>query len=362
MNTKVSLTRIVTGGFTLVELMVSMAIISIMVLMLATTTHQASNVWRRGASKVEQFRESRIAFETITRRLGNATLNTYWDYQYAPDDPDHVGPPTAFVRQSELRFRSGRMSRMAPAAGVVRPTHGIFFQAPLGDVQDESLENMDRLLNTTGYFLEVNNDSDLIPPFLRSQTPPRIRSRLMELRKPAERLSIYNLTPGQPDHHWFADSLSGASRPVRVVAENIVALVLLPKLSQAETAARAKAGRKMLCPNYEYDSTLTSNETTPPKVPDAEVNPRNQLPPIVQIAMVALDEISGQHLQEMAGDLPDLGLNTTDLFQDAARLDGDPTSDLALFQDQLREKKLTYRLFTTTVSLRGAKWSRAQTQ
>ena len=71
-----------SGGFTIIELLVATVVFSGLLLILAVTTNQTSDVWRRSAAKVEQFQASRRGFESMTRRLGQATLNTYWDYEF----------------------------------------------------------------------------------------------------------------------------------------------------------------------------------------------------------------------------------------------------------------------------------------
>jgi uncharacterized protein (TIGR02599 family) len=229
-------------------------------------------------------------------------------------------------------------------------------------VNDDDYDDLDRLLNTTGYFLEVGDESPFVPRFLQASTPPRIRSRLMEMCEPAEKLRIYQLDLGKPDDSWFGDALAGTTRPVHVLAENVIALVLQPMLSQADETARAAEGKKALSPEYDYDSTLTSNYNPPLSPPDPDINPKNQLPPVLQVYMVAVDEESGQRLQDLAHGDPKLGLNLDSLFQDATKLDADPeASDLALLEKQLLQLRLKYRLFSTSVSLRGAKWSRSQT-
>ncbi len=50
----------------------------ILVLVLSITS-QTSQVWKRSAAKIEAFQGARAAYETITSRLRQATLNTYLD-------------------------------------------------------------------------------------------------------------------------------------------------------------------------------------------------------------------------------------------------------------------------------------------
>lgn len=353
------------GGFTLIELMVATVILLGISALMINATGQAGQVFKRTSGKIEQFGEARRAFENVTRSLSEATLNTYWDYSYKMVGTSRV--PAAYVRQSELRFRSGAMRELIPSKEVYRPTHGVFFQAPAGLVEDqEALHTLDQTLNTWGFFVEVGDDRDLRPQFLGHRVPTRLRSRLMELREPTERLSIYTPPSGGSTNWWFADSINQSShRPVRVLAENIVAFVVLPRLAQPDELARG--GKPPLSPNYEYDSTRTSNEKPPKPTVDPEVNPKNQLPPVVQIVMVAIDEISGARLAEEHGDDEDLGIQTDGLFADSRRLEDNPSTpdradgDLHELENRLNRKRLAFRTFSSSVALRGAKWSKAQT-
>ena len=117
------------GGFTLVELLVSIALITLIALLLSSMTGATASTWRHTTARIEQFRSAETAYESITRRLSQATLNTYWDY-------DNPTAPKKYLRQSDLRFISGNMTagpkKLLTAVGPRRPTHGIFFQAPLG--------------------------------------------------------------------------------------------------------------------------------------------------------------------------------------------------------------------------------------
>ncbi len=343
------------------ELLVSPAL-ALIVAIMAGITHQTSQTWRYTVAKTEQFQRARDGFESMTRRLSQATLNTYWDYDFPKlgnGQPDRSQPPVAYVRQSELRFRSGLMSKLAPDGGEYRPTHGVFFQAPMGLVEDaQKFGDLNDLLNTWGYFLEVSSDEEWVPPFLKTVVPPRVRSRLMEFSQPSEKMSVYQLLATDRSTDWFSQALERRPRPVRVVAENVVALVLLPRLARPDELDREKRGKSpWLVKDFDYDSTASDN--------DPEINPRNQLPPVVQVTMVAVDEISASRLEERHSGEANLGLEMGALFRNAALLEDDPGTtdagdgDLAALEEKLIAEKLTYRVFTTSVSLRGAKWSKA---
>jgi uncharacterized protein (TIGR02599 family) len=343
----------------LVELLVAVAVLLIIMGILLSATTQTSKLWRSTTAKMEQFRAARDAFEEITRHLSQATLNTYWDY-------DNAAAPTRYVRQSELRFISGNMGTLttAPPAPKQWPTQGAFFQAPLGFSEQTSTLGLENLLNTWGYYIEFGDDSAQRPAIITPATAPlRNRYRLMEMMEPSESLTLYKYTSGigffqsgKPNNplyvssappsgytgkEWFTTPLnSGMSH---VLAENIIALVILPKLSQAEDSTGTA-----LAPTYSYDSTATNANAT--------INPKNQLPPVVEVAMVAIDEASAIRLAQVQGTtMPDFGQGG--LFANASTME----TDLGKLQATLINQHVTFHVFTTNVAIKGAKWSRAET-
>lgn len=354
--------RRTANAFTLVELLVSIAILSLLLLMLASITDATRRTWTYTSGKVEEFRDAREAFESITRKLSQATLNTYWDYEYpngADGSPDTTQQPKRYVRQSELRFISGNAAALTGSSTMA--THGVFFQAPLGHVNDtKTFAELNNLLNTWGYFVEFGSDKEMRPGFLEtlSPVPPEHwRFRLMELMEPSESLTLYNeqvAAGGNANYDkktWFTLPLSSSPRPVRLVAENIVALVLLPCLAQGEkNASGALYDAASLAPKYAYDSTVTPTFTT-----DSNLNSKNQLPPVVQVTLVAVDEASFGRMQGAHGSSGSW-LDFSDLFTEASHY----AEDMQKLKDRLQEKKLNYRIFTTNVSLKAAKWSRMQ--
>ena len=353
-------------AFTLVELLVSMVIVVLLLLILVSITDQTRRTWTYTTSKVEQFRDSREAFESITRRISQATLNTYWDY-------DNPTTPKNYLRQSELRFISGSANALTGATN--RPTHAVFFQAPLGFVQDTTtyagINQLENLLNTWGYYLEWNSDKASRPAFLPASFPEHYRFRLMEMMEPSEKLTIYQYTSGltgttaknltYTGKEWFTTPLAVAAQQ-RVVSDNIVALIILPRLSVSDEQQLIKAGTltnplplgSNLAPNYSYDTTDTSQA-------DANLNPHNQLPPEVLVTMVAVDEATFGRLQGSSATMPDY---TKNLFQTAGDLSNKANAgyaqDLDKLQTALQNAHLNYRIFSTTVSLKAAKWSRSQ--
>ena len=120
----------------------------------------------------------------------------------------------------------------------------------------------------------------------------------------------------------------------------------------------------VLAPGYSYNSTVS--------VRDPILNSKNQLPPVVQIIMVAIDEPSAQRLQDQYDSDPRLGISYDPdpfsgrgLFENPSFLDDNPGTgqpgDISRLEKLLTSRKASYRVFATNVSIRGAKWSRSQT-
>lgn len=365
-----------SDGFTLVEVLVAAGIIVVIMAILLGMTDQTQRLVRATSSKVEQFQEARVAFESMTRRLSQATLNTFWDYLN-----DANGKPIGYERKAELRFRSGPMKTIAGGSPTQWPGHGIFFQAPLGVVTDnKNLGVLDHLMNSWGYFVEIGDDSKQLPSFLTSPTQlvtPRKRYRLMEFMEPSESLSVYKFQNDLTNRNWFSQSiaLSKADRPVRVLAENVVALIILPRLSLADEKRISTTTPPVLAPNFNYDSTVTPAGSSNAKTLSGMLlNSYNQLPPVVQVTMVAIDEPSAKRLEDLYGTDPYLGIGTnpdalskTTLFTNPSVL----TEGANVPQGQADITKLTnllssskpnnirasYRVFSTNVTIKGAKWS-----
>ena len=359
-------------AFTLVELLVSMAIILLLLVVLVGMVNQTGKLWRSTSGHIEEFSGARSGFEAVTRRLSQATLNTYLDYVDSSGNPRVPANASSFVparyaRQSELRFLSGPGIAENAASAPPRPTHAVFFTAPLGFVNDAAnYGGLENLLNVWGYYVEFNSTGstgtnadgtglNLRPPFVHSAD--RYRFRLMELMQPSEGLGIYGYTSGNGSYKattWFTDALA-QKRASHVLAENIVALVLLPKLSPSDQTAGGFTDSS-LAPNYTYDSTGTNT--------NFRLNPANQLPPVITVTMVAVDETSYNRLQGTSTTAP-AGLGLATLFQSAedTKNPANPgyAQDLQTLTTNLQAKRLDFRVFTSDVSIKGAKWSRAQT-
>lgn len=343
-------------AFTIVELLAATAIFAIILAVIFGITQQISSAWKNSSAKIEAYQGARGAFSAMTQQIGQATLNTYYDYYDSSGNRRLPANSSTFVparygRYSDLHFISGGWSSPANTLVPGQVTHAIFFQAPMG-YAELSYTGMDTLLNACGYYIAYNKDNTR-PQFLDDSTlpnkpPDRYRFRLMQFLQPSQQLAIYPYTSGS-EKAWFTDPLASSTPPVRILAENIVALVILPKLSTAEDAAGSD-----LAPNFEYNSR-------PAGVTAVQGKTDHQLPPVLEIIMVAIDEPSAQKICT-GSSMPDFGIpgGMASLFKNVANLNdlanGAP-GDLKKLTNALEACHVGYRVFRSQVALRGAKWS-----
>ena len=323
------------GGFSLIEMLVSFAVLALIMGMLLSITSVTSKAWKGTTEKMQAFEESRAAFDRITSLLGQAMLNPYWDY-------DDLQNPTKYERASELQFLSLPMARMGKDAAAF-PTHGIFFQAPTGKVADKpSFGNMPFLLNAYGYFVEYGPDER--PTWLPASVSTKYRFRLKEWRVPSENWTLYQKTSraagksylGTTSYDWITLDTPAA----KTLAENVIALVIYPKNTESTSTALslAEAG------TFVYNSRTTS-ATKEGK------NQKHQLPPEVEVIMVAIDETSALRKCNNASAAP--ALLDASWFKKPVDLE----DNLKRLTDSLNSQNIKYITLRSTVKIRGARWS-----
>ncbi|MDR1146470.1 MAG: Verru_Chthon cassette protein C [Verrucomicrobiales bacterium] len=314
--------RRVFPGFTLIELLVSMSVFLILLTLLLTVVSQTSSIWQNARNKIDSFRSARFAFDLINRRLSQATLNVYGDY-------DNPTSPTFYIRKSDLHFVIE-----PPPDNNFGQGNAIFFQARLGKSNQPGHEGMDSLLNATGYYVTYGMDANL-PPFLAAMD--RNRFRLMQYLEPSEDLAVYGTT----DSEWFKRDLTANST---VIAENVIFVLFWPRLSMEE-----EAGGLSLTDDYTYDSRQDANSAAAPIT-------AHQQPPLVAVTLVAIDKVSADRLPDAAAPPGIVTACFKQLFERA-----EPAAyaaDLATLEERLNAARISYRIFTNTVPLRESKWTK----
>jgi len=369
-------------AFTLLELLVAMAVMALIMVVIGQMFSAVSKSWKSNSGRAASFAAARAAFEAMSRNLSQATLATYLSYADSDGNPvPLINPsfkpasgnvtrssvPTQYLRMSELHFitgRAGDLFAQAPVSGLVTTGQAIFFQAPTGFVQEQANRPKASLLNVLGYYIEFGSDDIFKPGVVKPLVATRSRYRLMEVAQPAERNAIYEstceldsqgLAKYSYDLGWIAGlGLASADAPKQPLAENIIALAMLPRLSPFQSTKLDE-----LTEDFTYDSRAWESNAT---ASDSRL--RNQLPPIMELVVVAIDEPSAQKLAQLYGGadgssppfanasvLAKLDLDA--LFKESTKLE----ADIKTIGEGLASLQVSYRVFRTTVAMHGAKWT-----
>jgi uncharacterized protein (TIGR02599 family) len=382
--------RAARPGFSLIELMVATAVLSMLLIMVFQMLRGMQVTWKRTRQDVGEFKEARQAFEEISRRVGQSTLNTYFSYRY--DEQMVKGIRLRMGReiipQSELHFVCGP----ADTLGITqknsrqvgqRYSHAIFFQAPFGfcinkDTKEKNAlqyEKMNGLMNGWGYYVEFNTDELDRPQFLKqldNSPKPRPRYRLMEFRQPTEYLQIYKLHLRDLDknaskdkiYEWFNEGLysvnsdwnnsmedrdtEGFFRTTRVVADNIIAMILHPR----EADEKRESSKDEIAPDYHFDSRRFQWGGKG----DIATRTRHQLPPVIDVTFVAVDEVSFNKFCSSEG-IKSADDDPEFLDKDMFMKVQDFQKDLKALEEKLKSKKLDFRIFNTSLRIRESKWT-----
>jgi uncharacterized protein (TIGR02599 family) len=333
------------SAFTLVEVLVSMVILAMMMLIITSVIGQAQKSWRAASSRVTQFREARQAFDTVTRNLRQATINSYRDYYYgggthAPSTM--LEPPAGIKVWAELGIKFDRASQMVNGVGgaVNLPGHAVMFQAPLGKTAQALYDPLKNLLCARGYFVMFGSDSDYLPRKLAARLQPRYRYRLMEYQPNTENNSVYGPTLGE----WTSIDYSKEQNVIHPVAENVVVMALGATFVTTQTNSNST-------PDLASDSTNQIEFKYDSYVEGGGLGTAYRLPRSVQVVMVAIDEESASRMAQQMG-------NAAPNFAGAAGASfTNPTSlkdDLEKLTRYMQEKRMNYRVFSSSVLIMAA--------
>ena len=335
-----------TKAFTLVELMVTMVVLSIVILVTFSIIRHTSMMWLSTNARLTSLEAATAGFDLITRQVSQATLNTYWDYNSRTD-------PTQYVRASELNFCMGNAGSPNITAGhnynsllpdlstlnlsaTSAVTHAIFFQAPLGYTATKGkapdFSPLGGMLNTVGFYVAYTSERDL-PSFLN--IAPKQRFRLYQLVEPSEQLRVYSQSAGQDPYgpkDWFTANLGTASRKI---ADNVIGLILRARYPNPQDPSGTGYTE-----TYLYDSRDAGSPLT-----------LNQQPPIVSVTMVVIDEDSAKRLGSAYQDIG----QPANTFIDPANY----KNDLQIWEKKLSGfiPKINYRIYNANITIRDAKWS-----
>jgi uncharacterized protein (TIGR02599 family) len=126
-----------------------------------------------------------------------------------------------------------------------------------------------------------------------------------------------------------------------ILTDNVITLLILPEnvVNQATSP---------LTTSFSYNSRDTTNKLT-----------LHQLPPLLRIVMVAIDETSAQILATQNGTNPPQLISAT-LFQTAT--EQQLSADLATLDASLTAQKIGHRIFQRDLLLPAANWSNTASQ
>jgi uncharacterized protein (TIGR02599 family) len=332
-------------AFSLIEMMVAMTILSVLMYMLTLVLDQVQEGWRYSESRISQFREARVSFDLITKNLGQSSLNTYWDLK----DDNKDGLVDGYFRTSELHFKVMEADELSSASKMTNVGHAVAFQGPLGFSTE--YPNLNNLFNGRAYFVGFGGDKDFRPSFISSAE--RFRYRLMEFRPPAEANQVFEdgaeeRAAGEEQEftEWFRQGLSNVGEGdftdhLNPLAENIVTLLISPRDSIQSSGDDRNDASSTIAPNYIYDS---SDGESP--------NTEQQVPPLVRVTMIAIDEASAVRL-ENGSTVPEYHT----ALATAPTRTRDYDEDIAAIVEYFDEKRINHKVFSSMVLLRSAKWS-----
>ena len=401
------------GGFTLVEILVAMGILAMMSVFMLSVVNSAQKIWKQNASRTEEFRGARRAFDRINERLAQATLNDYYDYVDASGSTRTAASlgystttpfiPKSYFRLSDLRYIQLSATSITPLikndyqngslpssirtvmqinynalkTGTSFRGHAVFFQAPIGSSTSTTNIGMGALMNTVGFYIIKISDLGQIPATIKT-TGTRNRYRLYEMIEPTDNLTIYAETSGSAGLYkgteWItAPIASGTLKNTAGVlsatnlgyshrlADNIVALLFRADYTDKNgnpTSSGTDSNGNLVSSGTYYSSAPTGTYLYDP-VTGLPIQPieENNLPPSVHVTMVAVDEASGRRIAAgLPGGavLPDPQYDTSDASKPVSP--NDPNG-MPYFENFLTKNHLNYIKFESTVKIGSSKWS-----
>lgn len=296
--------------------MVACVVLALILVAMLSITQHTTATWRASNARIETFQSARIGFETLTRYLSQATLNTYFDY----DDPN---TPSQYLRKSDLHFYVAKPGILS-MPGTANTGQAVFFQAPADKTSLANKEGMTGLLNACGFFIEYGSNAGWLPPHAGGSNALS-RFRLMQWIQDTEKLAVYD----QAGNGWISTNATD----VFPLADNVIALVIWPR-EEGLTSPNLNS--------FLYNSRSGSRAAE-----------KNQLPPVLQVAMVAMDEASAVRLGGTLKATVDGCLSG--LFQNDPSTKFD--ANLSTLAQRLADKSINFRVFRSAIAMREAKWS-----
>lgn len=347
-------------GMTLLEVLLSTIILSIVLLCIAAAISTIQSSWVKVRAKSDPYRSSRLALDTLSRRVSEATLQQRWEMT-------QKGSSLHYLPQSDLHFICGPASKLLSGGRYLG--HAVFFQTTRGwDLaQAQSTapphERLDETLNAWGYFVEYGADNSAPKPsFLSSDkldsTDLRTlnRFRLYEWRQPTAELKVFypqsNLegpsklsqATGVSSYDWFRQPLQQSSaqqRRTSLVAEHVVAFALIPMGADTTPQVGQPIGSRELeevLQSAVYDSRDKTSPYTLHRLPKA----------FRLIALVVSPEAWTRQPPGQADNLANQIMSwTQSSFDNLQRI----PQDFRRVTDMLDQQRLPYKLVSTVIPM-----------
>jgi len=348
-------------GFTLVELLVAMAVLALMLVMMLKVTDLTSTTVTRSSAKIDAFAAGRASFDILNQRLSQARLNTFWDYYNAAGQVRSAANAATFVaknygRASNLQF--------VLCPNTVHPYYGqeLYFQAPEAYSANSNYQSTQGLLNGCSYFVRYGSDAAFKPGAVATN---RYRYRLMQGMESTENLQIFQTNAyltsytGRPPA-WTANinqtNVDTVASPVKPLSDNVIALIVMPlDLDGSIVVTNAPSN------TYNYDSQVNPA----PAANGVQGLTAHQLPPRIQVTLVLIDEASAARIDTRNNTPPAAIENAlagkfTVPSMDQLKVDlyGTGPSDTTSLVHKLTASHINYQILNTSVVLRESKWSK----
>ena len=312
-------------AFSLLEVLVATTVLALLLAITLATFNQTIATLGQASSKASSFQTARTAFDLMSKTMSQATLNTYLDYYDANGVRRSAANATNFIPDSYKRASD------LPFVIQQNSNHGqsVVFAGQESRDASGGKQGTQGLLNLCSYAVQFGSDQSFRPSSYTG--PVSYRYRLMQAVQPRDGgVKVFSNT----GTNW----ISGVTAKELPVAANVIALIIWPRLSPLEDSDGTR-----LSTNYQYDSLGGSALQLA------------QLPPVLQVTMVVIDEASANRLA--SGGTPpaviETALSKNNRFHDVTKCD----SDLQGLQDDLLTAGIKFELFSTAIPIRESKWS-----
>lgn len=303
-------------GFTLLEILVSIAILAGMVVLLASVAHQVGNAWQRVEGENQRREAARTLLHFLARELQAISKPV----------PTAPGAANAANLQLLVNLPASVSDPDAIPPALLSP-HAIFYQAPVA--QNTSRGN----IAAVGYFVRWDTSQP-------SKALPRLCRFFVEPANTANYL-IYT-----PNGNWpsVASTVAPAVAPTYQgwLSDNVIAL-WVRCLDASGRPITQNATGETLNSGYGFDSRQGYRDPA-----TAAVHPAPALPPCIEIALVVVDSRTASNIKTPI--VPTVTA-PADFSKDAST----PGSILYFMEHLPPEIKAGARVFSTRVFLTTSK-------